>query len=189
MTCHKLKNHNCPQIDDTCHILNKEPQGVSSTKPQPPCCHSLPRSFLPSRWVAQVDLRFTMRWSSGCGCVAGLMFIEATWYIYIYNLPTAYEGGRELIVTYIFGHMLPQKCNLHFLIYLDKCNLHSWCAIQDFFIWNLKIVSYSCEATSEIVTYIFEVCGCVALTLMPNNSQPIASIIQHTHKKYIIGPI
>ena len=84
VTCHKLKNHNCPQIDDTCHILNKEPQGVSSTKPQPPCCHSLPRSFLPSRWVAQVDLRFTMRWSSGCGCVAGLMFIEATWYIYIY---------------------------------------------------------------------------------------------------------
>ena len=34
------------------------------------------------------------------------------------------RGGRELIVTYIFGHMLPQKCNLHFLIYLDKCNLH-----------------------------------------------------------------
>ena len=41
------------------------------------------------------------------------------------------RGGRELIVTYIFGHMLPQKCNLHFLIYLDKCNLHFWGTIQE----------------------------------------------------------
>ena len=101
------------------------------------------------------------------------------------------RGGRELIVTYIFGHMLPQKCNLHFLIYLDKCNLHFWGTIQEKTFWNLKIVSYICEATSEIVTYIFEVCGCVALTLMPNNSQPIASIIQHAAylKKKIICPI
>jgi len=54
--------------------------------------------------------------------------------------------------------------------------------------FDLKIVSYICETTSKIVTYIFEVCGCVALTLMPNNSQPIASLIQHTHKKIYNPP-
>ena len=34
--------------------------------------------------------------------------------MYVCMIPTAYLGGRGLIVTYIFGHMLPQKCNLHF---------------------------------------------------------------------------
>ena len=59
-------------------------------------------------------------------------------------------GGRELIVTYIFGHMLPQKCNLHFWGYLDKCNLHFWGAIQDFFHFPPM------GGTYKIVTYIFE---------------------------------
>ena len=47
--------------------------------------------------------------------------------------PYCLLGGRGLIVTYIFGHMLPQKCNLHFWGYLDYCNLHFWGTIQDFF--------------------------------------------------------
>ena len=46
-------------------------------------------------------------------------------------IPADYWGGRELIVTYIFGDMLPQKCNLHFLICLDKCNLLFWGTIQE----------------------------------------------------------
>ena len=60
------------------------------------------------------------------------IFIYIYIYIYVYIIPTDYwGGGRELIVTYIFGDMLPQKCNLHFLICLDKCNLLFWGTIQE----------------------------------------------------------
>ena len=71
-----------------------------------------PRALLIGCCIRCLCNRQLHQWRGG-NISAGLEVTQSRGFRQLYD-PYCLWGGRELIVTYIFGHMLPQKCNLHF---------------------------------------------------------------------------